>query len=283
MYRETIIKRIAVFLIMTLTFTAVNNPCWAYERTGHDSLFEQLFFGANDVNEDNVEILEAAAYLAIDQFNWKSTKSGEKDLNYLKGKNVKGLPKSVSEIDYSASGATHRSYTHNGWNHVYPDDKGHWETRKSIIVNSVSSVVDVSSLTPEQLDSFCSLIYYSHILGDFLDDNYSRSKNNGTKIQLGGTPSTNAKEDGNMISAVISDCEVLFADQKFTPRYMLVMISLNAINVKAKTYGDGSSINNDEEYQKFHKLSENMRDILISNLPNLLENEDFFEDAFIVK
>lgn len=284
-------KRIALVLLSVTALCMTTTDYYAHERAEHDRMLASVLVGSRQgtlsYGEMNaLKVLQSAAYLSIDQFNWASNESGQKDFEFLVEQNIPGLPSSLEEIDFAASGTTHRTFTHMGWNHVYESDRAHWDRRKKILRNAVKYTFDFNignKKEQEQLESMCSLIYYTHVLGDFLDDNYSRSLTNGKKIPLGGESNLIPGEDSSLISAITEDCEVLFGDQWYKPRYIYLKTKLNSLNSKAEKYGDGSMITNESEFNKYHEISEDLRRLLESSIPPLLSNEAFFQRTFSVE
>ena len=119
-------KRIVLCLIAISLALALLLPALAFERKDHDKYLEKVLFMPGEypsAAQNQVDMLESASYLAIDQYNGK----GVSDLDFLKSCGVSGLPKSIDDIDFSAS-SYHRRYTHQGWDYSYTGekDKAHW-------------------------------------------------------------------------------------------------------------------------------------------------------------
>ena len=116
---------------------------------------------------------------------------------------MQNLPASVSEIALPG-GPQHRQYTHRGWNdqinYLFDEDqKERWLKRKEVLRNTVYKVFDYNQQpfwlswlpffhdekSEMKYDSFCALVYYVHILGDYLEDsNYQQfnGNTNGRKV-----------------------------------------------------------------------------------------------------
>lgn len=130
-----------------------------------------------------IHMIEYASTLCIDQF-------GDKNGTLLKGLReiwkVPGMPKSLAEINPNAdqtqlSAKNHRTYTHQGWtfNYATNEEKGdlaHSDVRKKILLSTVNKVFSFNRVWPwgthytDQCDSFCALLYYIHIIGDYMED-----------------------------------------------------------------------------------------------------------------
>lgn len=110
----------------------------AHSRERHDEELEHVLFGSKHYKDShlddkrNIQAIEDAIYLCVDQFNG----NGTAELNRLvKEEKIPDIPKTIEEIDYK-SNYTHRSHTHRGWNQVY-DKKAHWPERQKILRNTV--------------------------------------------------------------------------------------------------------------------------------------------------
>ena len=73
-------------------------------------------------------------------------------------------------INFTASGNTHRKYTHRGWSFDYTEtyNDANWPLRKRIMVNTVKKVINSKNET--LCDSFAAILYYIHVLGDVQSD-----------------------------------------------------------------------------------------------------------------
>ena len=103
-------------------------------------LFKNFKVVDNDAKvQDEIAALESACYLTIDQFN----SNGQKDLDVLIKYGVKNIPKNINQISFNASGTTHRTHTHRGWDYQYSGEmKELWPTRQAIMRNTVDEVFD---------------------------------------------------------------------------------------------------------------------------------------------
>lgn len=132
----------------------------------------KILFGDQALNyesDKNVEILLSALYICSEQSN----KDGQDKLNTLKNANVRRLP-TLAKINVSSDELLECS--HNVWKYETKDLKEEQRTRKSVLKNTVIKVFDFGWFNElfkkdsGQIDSFSALLYYSHILADYLAD-----------------------------------------------------------------------------------------------------------------
>lgn len=271
------LKRYAVLLMAILLICVHAMPVTAFERHEHDKYMSEVLFKnfkvpENDpVSSEKLELLECASYLTIDQFN----SNGQKDLDVLRSYGVKNIPKDVMDISFNASGKTHRNYTHRGWDYSYGGvmvDK--WPLRQAILLNTADAIFEFDGDEAKK-ESFCELIYYVHILGDYMDDE-SYKIENGLKIDAGG------RIDRNDIIHKLLDCfEVLFKDQKHTHKYQSLTNALNRLNSKlTKLVRSEGGINTDDKFELRQMYVEDLMKVLTLYIPEMLKDEPFFNKAF---
>lgn len=270
-------KLLLVLLSVVLLVGYVSQTSYAYEREEHDEyMLEVLFKNFKEFENDSgihdeIKALECAAYLVIDQFN----NNGQKDLNYLLSYGVKGIPKDISSISFNASGTTHRSHTHRGWDfQLYTLTQEIWPVRKQILLNTADKIFDFQGNEVKK-DSFCALIYYIHILGDHIDDTSYQVKN-GLKMDVGGRAD---RED--IIHELLKHIENVFEDQKHTHKYRTLIGALERYNSRlAKIVRSDGGINTDEKFQQKQEYTKNLMKLLTMYLPEMLKEEPFFYDVF---
>lgn len=149
-----------------------------------------------------------------------------------------------------------------------------WDIRKQLLMNTVGTIFDFQGNLKQQ-ESFCALLYYIHILGDFEDDT-SWKINNGLKMAAGGRLD---KED--IIDELLKHFETLFEDQKFTHKYLHLTVAMERYNNKlAKIERSEGGINTDEEFALRQEYVTGLRDLLTKYLPEMLKEEQFFNDVF---
>ena len=270
-------------------------PVYAHDRKQHDLDIESVLFGKVNFStskeadvQNAAKALKCAAYLAIDQFNGK----GADELNFLeKEYKVSGLPK-LSEIDFRGNN-NHRRYTHRGWDFQYgKSDVGHWTVRKSILLKTVDKQFDFEKSPnailghfnekyleyDKKCDSFCALIYYTHIIGDYIgNETYGQFRSNyPNQMDLGGT-----NDDYSITAELLKHTKILFADQKDTHKYITLQNSLTALDGKIrKLVLSKEGIDTEEKYKQYTEYAEDLKDILTHNIPNLLKEEDFFKKVY---
>ncbi|WP_295069735.1 hypothetical protein [Ruminococcus sp.] len=273
------VKRILVLFLTAVMCFAISSPAYAFNREEHDKYMLKVLFYSfkevdNDVSiKDEIEALECASYLTIDQYNG----NGEKDLSYLQQYKVKNLPSSISQIDYT-SGAYHRRATHRGWDGettgVYnTTDRERWTIRKKILINTADKIFDFKGNTTKR-DSFCALIYYTHILGDRLSD--TKYYQNNDIIELGGRT-----DNQDITHELIHHISILFSDQNHTFKFNHVITKLDLINSRISTLlkRNNGSISN-EDFAEYKGYAKDIMDVLMYNIPEMLKSEDFFRNVF---
>lgn len=272
-----IAKRILSCICIVALVFSIPIKAEGYERDGHDKLMlDVLFKNFKEIDNDKsvkqeVEALECACYLTIDQFN----ESGQKALDTLHTYGVKGIPDSLDAIKISASPSNHRSYTHRGWNFAYFGVQGEqWPARQNVMIATVGTIFDFDGNVEKQ-ESFCEFLYYIHILGDHMDDK-SYKIYNGLKMDVGG------RIDQNDIIHEWLDCiEIVFADQKYTHKYRSLTSSLERYNSKfTRIVRSKGGINTDEKFALYNKYCKDLMNMMTMYVPEMLKEEEFFNEVF---
>ncbi len=276
---------------MCITVASCYKPVYAKVGKGHNADLEAVLFGDRVINSDmqtTIKMLEAASYLTIDQFQ----SNGQDRLNLLSGNGVKGLPE-IADINIGPGAINHRKYAHNGWNSEWhqlkynsqysKDEKWQkkWKKRKSILLNTVNEIFEFSwfSSIPliggvlkdygEDCDSFCALVYYTHILGDHeVTNDISQYE---VLLPIGGGPL-----DNSIIQELSYHCETLFSDQERSEAYKALMKGLDELNDEWLNMGDVTESN----IKKNQEIATKLLKLMEENVPELLENTDFFADVF---
>ena len=307
------------------------NQRFSQQRFDHDYFLEYVLFGRKLMHKEdatyfdesimlsNLTMIEFASTLCIDQFNNNQEETHSKHqsmLNRLR-KQVRGLPKSIDEINpdknslKQLSAKNHRTYTHQGWRFIYegpgkPGDLAHSEKREAILRKTVSTVFGFKlkedslvaplwySITRAHTDearceAYCRLFYYIHLLGDcFEDETYQQANgnNNGQKIPLGRpNPSKKSVEDienSDIITEIIWVCDELFSSSiTNTETYPQLKKELKRVENDIRAlYRSTGGLNSPERYSEYHKCVCELMQVLIVNVPNLLKNEADFKNAF---
>ena len=267
---------------------------FAHERDEHDKDINRVLFGVDDYKSghektaDVIRALEDAAYLAVDQYNHH----GQDALDNLNSRKIPGIPSSIEDIDFTGNYA-HRNFTHRGWNIQYPE-KSHWSMRRTILMNTVEHELFVDSDTPlswfpwasekvygrrgteKQQESFCVLLYYTHIIGDHIE-----AKKFQDLAYVAPLIRPDDRDNPGIIPELISCIEVLFEDQKHTFLYSGLIQELQNLQYKSeKLVRSDGGINNDQKFEEYHECAVKLLDVLKTYIPDLLKNEEFFYSKF---
>ena len=275
-------KKLSAVLLALILLLSDIPTVRAYERDEHDRMTEDVLFKNFKVIDNDpsvlgeINALESAAYLTIDQFN----ANGQGDLTALKTFGVKMLPK-LRDIDYPSSGAYHRRATHRGWTAeigVYDGEVlERWLLRKEILISTVEKIFDFKG-DETRKDSFCALIYYIHILGDRIDD--TKYYPNAEIMELGGRT-----DEQDIACELLKYIEILFEDQKHTHKYQHVVSKLEILDSKIKELLQSQPAGpmSEKAFKKYKKYAKKMKKVLKCNLPEMLKDEDFFSEVFYRK
>lgn len=252
-------------------------------KAEHDRILREVLLGTKSSfsNPDalgSLQLLQDASQMAIDSNQSQTT------LDKLR-KEVKGLPKSVSEFNGEGTGGrTHRNYTHKGWDYDYGnDDKAHWkDIRKDILRKTVNEVFDFGLLSgkaffgfDEKCDSMSALIYYIHILCDHKSNEVFQKDYKEIPLIKGTT------DKYGIIEELEKHCEVLFKDIKDTKEYHNLMNHLKERKRKIqKAYSSRNDLFNESNYEIYHSEAVELIENLKSDIPRLLNMEEFFSKVF---
>lgn len=164
------IRRIVVYLLILSLFISSSLTAYACDEEQTNLYVLQILFGDSasqyETNSE-VEKLISALYLCSEQVNG----NGQDKLNLLRKANVSQLPV-LEKISISSDSIL--AYSHNSWD-CESEDKIQ-KKRKSILKNTVLEVFDFGFINEKlksergKVDSFTALLYYSHILADYLAD-----------------------------------------------------------------------------------------------------------------
>ena len=277
---------ISIVLLILILFTYVPTYCETWQDArDHNRWTEAVLFGNQSYKSykppnitQAVECLEDALLLCIDQFN-----GYYKDkLEFLNSLKIPGIPKDISEIDFSSSPDKHRIYTHRGWNHKYTVNEiaiGHADIRKRMLYSVVDHVFDFKKYcsTPERAekvcDSMCCLMYVSHVLAD----RYHSQKYYGGSVMV-----LLAEETDSIIHDLLQCLPVLFLEQEKErdSSYNLLISELKNLQPKIlkeqKEYekDTGKLLAIDKEY------SAQIKDLLVRYIPILLKKQPWFTAVF---
>ena len=175
-------KRI-VALFLTFAILIVT-PCFSFacDEKQSSGFILQILFGDDAYSyesNESVKMLMNALYLCSEQCN----EQGKDKYSSLRGKGVY-LP-SFSSINISEGDLLNCS--HNAWEHVWPLDEEAQGNRKKVLQRTVNRVFDFGPFnnwfgsSSGKCDSFAAMLYYLHILSDYLADDPEK-----TKVVVGG-------------------------------------------------------------------------------------------------
>ena len=166
-------KRLIVSLLsLIVLFFGMNCPVFACNEQQSNAYITQILFGDNYVvkqSDAKMKILLDALYICSEQCDG----FGQEKLDYLKISKVSSVPL-LSKIDISS--AALMECAHNTWEYEYAADKKVQTARRKVLQNSVNKTFDfglfsnVFGSTSGKCNSFAALLYYSHILADYLAD-----------------------------------------------------------------------------------------------------------------
>ena len=165
-------KRIMAVVLSIAILFSDSASVFACDRKQTETYVSQMLFGDKAEkykSNEKVQMLMKALYLCSEQYDDNDTK----ELDALKKKKVSGLPKS-EEIEISQKELLECS--HNTWEYKYNAKEKQQRSRKTILRNTVSKVFGVGfwnryfKRNKEKYESFAAVLYYMHILADYLAD-----------------------------------------------------------------------------------------------------------------
>lgn len=158
-------------MLTVVLFLSSSLSCFACDDSQTNIYVSKILFGDDAYSYENnkkLEQLECALYLCSEQYN----KDGQEKLNLLKTAKVSKLP-TIDKINISENVLYECS--HNGWN-TESKKKEVQSERKDVLRQTVVKVFDFGWFNERfktsggQIDSFSALLYYTHILADYLAD-----------------------------------------------------------------------------------------------------------------
>lgn len=166
-------KRMFALGLVILLLISASTSISGCDESQTDSYVTQILFGdsaQSRSSDENVKMLLSALYLCSEQ----TDSLGQEKLEYLKSKGVLWLP-SFSNITIKQDDLLLCS--HNSWEYIYTNKKKNQNYRKKVLQNTVNKVFAFGlvdnwlGITSDKCESFSALLYYSHILADYLADN----------------------------------------------------------------------------------------------------------------
>ena len=300
---------ILICSVYTVPVEAHQNASEHYEELEAMLFDNRNFHSSLDKDTKNkVRMLEYASTLCIDQFG----DTNGTLLKVLKKWKVPDIPSKLSKInpddndEVKLSPTNHRTYTHQGWEYSYAGEKhgdlARWSVRKDILLASTEKVFDFSTFSGKwvfidfgysaKCDSFSALIYYNHLLGDYLEDvdsktgnvNKFNGKTNGHTIPF----ASNSSNPVDMFSEIEKHLAILFKDQADDSRVYDSLISdIETLASKARRIsGNEDGTITEDEFADMQVCVQEFMDILTGEnehynaVHELLMNEEFFKDVF---
>ena len=221
-----------------------------------------------------VEQIEDALIICIDQFN-----------GYYKDKLAKlsfiqGVPGDLADINFTAGNFNkeetgHRVYTHLGWKHVYKDQKSHPEVRKQILTSVLEHVFQFKKhFQVEKANKICDaigcLLYNIHII----EDRYHSTSYHGARSTLLLADASSQTE--TVISDLIECIQTAFPEVNRSHVLItsLQRLSNEIVTERRKNPSDDGLMMVDRKY------AVKLRDLLAQHVPELLQKQSWFIQAF---
>lgn len=292
---------LSTVLLSDLMFS---NIALAHGKGEHNKELERVLLGETDYKRKHrndspgkgIRAIEYASYLCIDQFQGH----GSTELDWLKSNGFNVLD-NLDEINYTASGKNHREYTHCGWDMTYKDDEAHWERRKQILLDTVEKVFNFKVLPSwlvgydERCESFAALVYYVHVLGDFLEDDTMgkfEGEDNGAKVKFARSFPTDSKPD--IFWELDKHIGTLLLDQNTTWAYQALMVDLKDLARRARKIARQRGDIEDSKFDDVYACAKELMAILSgyndpdyavgysykSRVHDLLAKESYFSEVF---
>ena len=172
------LKRTSAFIIAIVLLFSFSSTVFACDENQTNTYVTQILFGDSALgksSDDNVKMLMNALYLCSEQKN----DFGQEKIDFLKGKKVPGIPRLKNlriEEDFLFD------CSHNSWEHEFTASKKNQDNRRKVLQNTVNKVFDFGTINnwfgseSGKCNSFAALLYYSHILADYLADDPSETE-----------------------------------------------------------------------------------------------------------
>lgn len=200
---------IAICLLVSFCSTA-----FGCDENQTSTYVTQILFGDSALSrasDEKVKMLLSALYLCSEQADGL----GQDKLDYIKGHGVSGVP-ALSGLNIKGSELL--SCSHHSWEREYASNKSNQGNRRRILQNTVNAVFDFGLINNifgsggGKCNSFAALLYYSHILADYLADDpddtqavvngkqVSSYSGQATTVVSGGMPAFTASQKKNITS-----------------------------------------------------------------------------------
>ena len=168
-------KRLASLLMVIVLLLSCSSNVIACDEEQTNTYVTQILFGDradSRASDENVKMLMAALYLCSEQ----ADNQGQDKIDYLKSHKVSGVP-ALKNINVNSNQLFECS--HKYWEYKYPAAKNIRANRQKVLRNTVNKVFDFGFFNncfgsnQGKCDSFAAILYYSHILADYLADDPS--------------------------------------------------------------------------------------------------------------
>lgn len=170
-------KRMSAFILTIVLLVSISSTVFACDEKQTITYTTQILFGdsaLSKVNDENVKMLMSALYLCSEQ----SDNQGQDKVDYLKTRKVSGIPELP---DLNIKSNVLMQCSHNSWEYEFSSAKKNQANRKKTLRNTVNKVFDFGLVNhwvgskSGKCNSFAALLYYSHILSDYLADDPSET------------------------------------------------------------------------------------------------------------
>ena len=173
------IKRLAAFILtMVMLLSSFSSTTFACDENQTNTYIAQMLFGDSAVTRSSDEktiMLFNALYLCSEQTGGQ----GQDKIDYLKSHRVFDVP-ALTKLTIKADDLLDCS--HNTWEHEFTSAKKNQSNRRKVLRNTVNKVFDFGMInnlfnsSSGKCNSFAALLYYSHILADYLADDPSNTE-----------------------------------------------------------------------------------------------------------
>lgn len=284
----------ASLLVLLFALTCLR-PCFAFSTEKHMEKIEAVFWGEDGFavkgkspEEKRWKLVTSALYLCVDQVNAKAENkrgSDQAELSSLQQAHavewlLNGLPTEIHEIDFSWNSGRHQGHTHKGWEADYTEKFGKdwqqkWLLRKRILVSTISYEFH-NFEDDKQLDSFCAWLYYLHIFEDLQADVDKHEINTtGSEYQY-YQRSSETITLAETIGGLMKYGDGLF--QSSSDQWKRLRDDLSDLLDVADKFE--ITCKTEEEFVLYKECLSEVRETLKGKVPDLIQQEQFFKEAF---
>lgn len=173
-------KRLSAFILAIVLLISSSSTALACDENQTNTYVTQILFGdsaLSKASDENVKMLMSALYLCSEQ----SDNLGQDKIDYLKRKKVSGIPVLTK---LNIKGDYLLECSHNSWEHEFDASQKNQANRKKVLQSTVNKVFDFGTFNnwfgskTGKCNSFSAMLYYSHILADYLADDPSETETN---------------------------------------------------------------------------------------------------------